>query len=405
MDETPAGLLFAKVNAELCDACGLCLRACGGSHLAQGLLTDSLDPFKGQVISAFCGHATDQQLRFRGQSGGVVTALLTFLIESNHVDQAVVNRMPENGSLRPVPFLASNKQELLESQGSKYCPVALNAVIPRDMAKNGNKLAVVGLPCHIHGLRNTQGFHRHWKEGIKVTIGLFCDRTLAYGAIDYLIKKGNSTNNDVLGFRFRDKTQGGWPGSIYISTREGKKIHVPSIERQLVKDFFTPPRCRLCFDKLNILSDIAVGDAWGVNEDKAGASVLIARTTTGISMLEQAQKAGFLSLAKIDPEQIFSGQGVEARRSLWSAFASVRRDLKGKLPDYRINSVFTEKNTGPFEAHVKRQYRWANQFVIGKTSEQIVKSVQIRQLIPTGKRTLEAQIRSVLRALKRKIRG
>lgn len=83
-------------------------------------------------------------------------------------------------------------------------------------------------------------------------------------------------------------------------------MQLPSSERVAIKDYFTPPCCRLCFDKMNVLSDVAVGDAWGVNEGKEGFSVLLACTASGLALLGAAQKSGYLTLEAIEPEQIFT---------------------------------------------------------------------------------------------------
>lgn len=389
MEETQSGLLFSRVDIDSCDGCGLCLRGCGGVHLAPGLLLDNLDPFKGEVLMAYCGYSNDPDLRLQGQSGGVATALLAFLLESGRVDQALVNRMPEDGSLRPEPFLSQSKRELLQSQGSKYCPVPLDAAIPRDIGKNNKKLAVVGLPCHLHSLRNIQQFNKHWKDGIGVAIGLFCDRTLAYGAIDYLIWKGGCSLLNVLSFRYKDKSQGEVPGPIYISTKDNKVVQLPSRERIAIKDYFTPPRCQLCFDKMNVLCDIAVGDAWGINEDRAGFSALLARTELGANLLVEAQKAGYLSLVTVDHEKVFKGQDVEARRRKWTAFTNMRLKYKGAVPSFLIKKQYFSEDTSASQKNAMKQYFWSNKILLNKEKKEIVKLVKKRLFLAKIKRKIK----------------
>ena len=379
MEEAPSGLLFAKITAKLCDSCGLCLRVCGGSHLAKGVLPGSVDPFKGHVLAAYCGHATDPEIRLRGQSGGIVTALFSFFLESGIIDQALVNRMPEDGSLRSEPFLARNRRDLLQSQGSKYCPVALNAAIPNTIGKNDKKLGMAGLPCHLHSLRNAQKFSTPWRAGIGVTIGLFCDRTLSFAAMDYLTKKTNLSPSNIASFRYKDKTIGNFPGSICIYSKDNTVVHLPSYERVSIKDFFTPPRCRICFDKMNILSDISVGDAWGVRENNAGFSVLLARTKRGKKLLDEAEKAGVLHLSKIDANKVFLGQDIEARRCQWSAHTNVWRKNNRRLPEYHIHSDFIEDETGALDNIAEKQYRWANKYLLCRSAKQIAAAVRIRR--------------------------
>jgi coenzyme F420 hydrogenase subunit beta len=381
MQETPGGLLFATVDRERCTGCGLCVRACGGWHLAEGLLLDTFDPFKGNVIEAFCSYASDPAVRVRGQSGGAVTALLASLFESGRIDAAPAIRMPDDGSLRPEPFLARCRQDLFQSQGSQYCPVALNSLIPTTVGQDGCRIALAGLPCHMHSLRNVQQFDPYWRKGVVLRIGLFCDRTLAYGAIDYLIGQANVLRRDVISLRFRDKARDGWPGSIVIRTRAGQEIHVPSRERIAVKDYFTPARCRLCFDKMNVLCDIAVGDAWGINEGRQGFSVLIARTPAGASVVEEARKNGFLTSASVGSDNIFKGQGVEKRRELWTAFTHIARSAKKELPEHHIDAKFTGRFTEKQRNFAAAQSRWTDTFFKGRKTDSIVRAVKLRQRV------------------------
>ena len=94
---------------------------------------NSSEPDTGSAVGAYrgdwLGYATDPEIRLKGQSGGVATALLACLLDSGQIDRALVNRMTEDGTLRPESFLACSKEDLMKSQGSKYCPVALNASI------------------------------------------------------------------------------------------------------------------------------------------------------------------------------------------------------------------------------------------------------------------------------------
>jgi coenzyme F420 hydrogenase subunit beta len=389
MEETPSGLLLARITAELCDGCGRCRRACGGSHLAEGVLPEAIDPFKGHVLAAYCGHATDPEIRLSGQSGGVVTALFSFFLEAGIIDQALVNRMPRDGSLRPGPFLAGSRRDLLQSQGSQYCPVALNAAIPRTMGKNGKTLGLAGLPCHLHGLRNAQEFNTPWRAGIGVTIGLFCDRTLSFAAMDYLTRKTNLPPSKIASFRYKDKTIGNFPGSICIYAKDNSVVHLPSYERISAKDFFTPPRCRLCFDKMNILSDISVGDAWGIREDRAGYSVLLARTDRGRQLIGEAESAGVLQLSKIDASSVFQGQDIEARRCQWSAHTHVWRRHNHRLPAYHIHPDFIENEGGVLDAVAEKQYRWAHEYLLGRSAKQVATAVRIRQQPEAMKRKIK----------------
>ena len=376
MAETPAGFLLAKIDKDLCNYCGLCAKFCPGSHLEANLYLEEVDPFIGSVLRAYCGHATDPNIRRQGQSGGIVTSLLTHLLDTDQINKALVTRLPENGTLRPVSFFAKNQEQLCQAQGSKYCPVALNATLPRNFREN-DSIAVVGISCQIHGIRNVQTQNKSWRKHIFLTIGLFCDRMLSYGAIDYLIEKGKADRSEVSTFRFKNKLHGKFPGNVCFDDKTGNKYEVSNQHRIECKDAYTPARCRLCFDKMNVLSDIAIGDAWGVREDKKGFSVILARTQRGLDLLKSAEEAGHVCLEKISAEAIFKGQGVQNRRKKWTNYTAAWKE-KGRIaPICCINTKYHgDMEKGDSLNPYLKQFDWFENIVGKKTSKQVLRAVK-----------------------------
>jgi coenzyme F420 hydrogenase subunit beta len=298
-------------------------------------LAPDVDPFRGAVVAAYCGQATNPCLLAEGQSGGVVTALLCYLLDSGHVDRTIVTVMPEDGSLRPKPVITADQVVIQKAQGSKYCPVGVNSVIPKGVWNGQEKVAVVGLPCHIHGICNTQKHLGCW-NGL-FTIGLICANTLAFAATDHLIDRANLQRTAVAYFRFKSKSFRGWPGDVYIRTHEGTIHGIDRQERYLIWDAYTPLRCRLCFDRMNALSDLTVGDPWGIRRDKEGHSIAIARTQQANDALLSAQDAGVLRLEPVEPEAVFAGQKTERKRQDWTAFTEVWKQMGGTTPDFPID--------------------------------------------------------------------
>jgi len=340
MTEIVSGLLVAKVNDSKCIRCGQCVDICPGIYLKKGLLSPKIDPFKGQIISTFCGQATDEKIVSEGQSGGVTTALLCYLIDERLVNDVLVTQMQDDGSLRTRTVITAEKYEIYRAQGSKYCPTAANAVIPKGYITSGRKIAVVGLPCHIHGIRNMQ-MHYVGKQNDKlIAVGLICEHILSYRAIDYLIKLAGVNRDNIKYFKFRSKQWRGWPGDIYFQTFDGIHKYVPKSYRLMIKNLFTPIRCRLCFDKMNILSDLVMGDAWGVREDKYGHSIIIARTDRGKDILLSAQKAGVIKIVPVDPELILKRQAVEKKRLNWTAYMEAYKKSGGRVPNFNINKCW-----------------------------------------------------------------
>jgi len=374
MVETPSGLLLAEVNHLNCSYCGLCTQVCPGTHLEKGLLSPKVDPFKGNVIAAYCGQAMDKDLLQNGQSGGVATALLCHLLETGRIDRALVTQMREDGSLRPKCIVTDDKKEISQAQGSKYCPVPLNAIVPENFGNSKEKIAIVGLPCHIHGLRNVR-LHAGTSEPTDpLVIGLICEGILSYRAIDYLIDKAVCLPADVLNFRFKSKRWRGWPGDTYIRTRANNEVFLANKHRIMIKDTFRPLRCRLCFDKINVLSDIVLGDAWGVREDKQGFSAIIARTQQGQDALLAARDAGVLELDPVEPEVIFKGQRIEWKRRDWTAYVHVWKQMGGSVPDFNIHTRWHADIRNVSLKPYSRKLKWAKQLASRSSAFEVLKA-------------------------------
>ena len=348
--ETIDGLLIPEVNSTTCTGCGLCLKVCPGTHLEKGLLSPQTDPFRGNCISAHCGQAADKDILQNGQSGGVVTALLEHLLDSGFIDNAIVTQMPQDGSLRPKCVVSSDRDVIRKSQASKYCPATVGAVAQKTVAQNGEKLAVVGISCQLHGLANAQA---HLGGPTPLRIGLVCDRMLTFGAIDFLINKAGVNREDVASLQFRSKKFNGWPGDVCVRMKNGDELCVANRHRGSIKDIYTPLRCRLCFDKMNVLSDIVVGDAWGLSKDKEGFSAVIVRTEKGRDALLSAQKTGVLKLEDVDAEAVFKGQAAEKKRVDWTVFTTIWQDLGLSVPDF----TFDKRWAGNIKSIARGPYR------------------------------------------------
>jgi coenzyme F420 hydrogenase subunit beta len=340
MSETYGGLLFARVNENMCNECGLCLMVCPGHHLQKGLIAENRDPLKGEVLAAFCGVSTNFEYLRRGQSGGIATAILCHLLSKGIIRKALVTQMPSDGSLRPVCKLAESQAEILKAQGSKYFPVPLNSFLPDDKEWNGAPFAIVGLPCHFHGLRNMLEITKSADRPL--LIGVICDRIMSYWALDYLISKAGLTSEEVESFRYKDKSLGGWPGDISVKPRDQNVRRVSNSHRHWCKKFFTPARCYLCFDKMNYFGDIVLGDAWGVGarEKKNGCSVVLARTQRGYEIVQKARESNIIDVEKIDPESVFAGQYVERKRRDWTIFTTLWKRAGNRPPDFGIGQMW-----------------------------------------------------------------
>jgi len=331
MRETPAGLLQPEVS-DACTSCGTCRDVCPGLHVTFGL-EPGADPFWGSVRKAYVARAADPAIRHGAQSGGLVSALLISLLESHAADVATCVSLPADGSLRPVAGLINDRAGVLRARGSKYCPVAVNSAL--GALEEGQRAAFVGTSCQVHGLNELRREHPQWRERIACVIGLCCDRTLLFTAIDVMARACHLDLSELSAVEYRSTWRRGWPGEVAFATKDGSWSYFPPSVRTTIKDLVTPPRCRLCFDKMNVLADLTVGDPWGIPDAPRATSVVLVRTDRGEAALTLACEHGDIEVAEIDPRLVREGQGVAAREAGYTAFCETWRRMGRELPAYR----------------------------------------------------------------------
>ena len=148
--------------------------------------------------NCYLGYSVDDDIRYDSSSGGVITSLLIYALEKGIIDGALVTRMNKDNPFEPEPFIAKNKEEIIEAAKSKYCPVPLNKLINEILKSENLKIAVVGLPCHIHGIRKAEMLNESLRNRIVLHLGIFCSHTDTFWQTYSLINKLGIKENDVL---------------------------------------------------------------------------------------------------------------------------------------------------------------------------------------------------------------
>lgn len=314
---TSLGRLYASVN-DKCINCGKCQKVC--PTLNQAADFSSSDGLLGKISSVSVGKATDAAIFRNSQSGGICTALLKFLFETHRIDAALVCRMDYGDPVPEVrPMIVTNVDELKTSQKSCYSPVELLGILKGEISRF-KSIAVVGIGCQIEGLSLISRINKEFEKKIYCRIGLICDRTLC-GTIQN-VYASYTPHFQAIKIAWRCKSLLGSDlhlryetAPLVITDRNGAYKSFPNSFRFALKDMFTSPRCRVCPDKLNLCSDITLGDPWrmtGIDWEN-GDSLVVGRTELGEDILAEAKAAGYFSLSSRPTEQLYKGQLIEER--------------------------------------------------------------------------------------------
>jgi coenzyme F420 hydrogenase subunit beta len=332
------GIYVPQLDNESCNQCGLCFQVCPGhsvdfQQLNLGIFgKEPEDAFLCNYLNFYIGHATNEDIRYNSASGGLVTALLIFALEEGLINGALVTRMRKGRPLEPEPFIARTKEEIISAAKSKYCPVPANTALKEilDKSKDGERFAVVGLSCHIHGIRKAEAVNKKLRDKIAWHLGLLCDHTPSFLATQYILHQAKVEREQISEIRYRGE---GWPGKMKIELKGSEDILLPYIYwREGFGCFFHPWRCRLCSDRGNELADISFGDPWEIirfDDENTGKSLAVSRSAVGEDLLERAVKKD-IKLWRIEREKV---RGAEIREGIGAKLA-VSKALGKPVPFY-----------------------------------------------------------------------
>jgi len=391
--EPTDGIVVPRVLDE-CTDCGLCEEACPGHevnfeelnllsfHSEKGqFATDekweaevgnapdhwtgqtsspdaqAVDAMVGRYLRTYLSVAVDTEHRRRAPSGGIITTLTAFAIEKGLVDGALVSGHRPDDPFTPVPYIARTPEEVYASVGSHYSPVASMAALDEIIRDRKGRYIVVGLPCHLHGVRKAQ-LRMKKLQGRLLTIGLFCGAQRTLGGVDYLLDQMGVRKEDVVAI---DHRGGGWPGRMRVELRDGthRDLEQQSYSDNPIYVSNTPTRCLTCSDGLAELADIACGDAWlpeVLAKDTIGTSIILTRSEAGDELLRAACDAGLITLDSTTRDKVIESQEnlVRYKRAqLWAKFRLFRY-FGLRIPDYDM----------PFNRSGLRESLEASQFVI-----------------------------------------
>lgn len=335
------GCYIPRIDKGKCTRCGLCVDVCPGhgvdfEGLSSALMGDIPEDIAlGRYLGCYVGHALDKDMRYDGASGGLVTALLVFALEHGHIDGALVTRMRPGKPLEPRAFIARTKAEILSAAQSKYCPVAAGMALEKILNSEG-RFAVVGLPCHIQGIRKAEQHIPKLKDRIRYHISIACSINYSFRGTQAVLRGLGIPPESVETLAYRGR---GWPGSMRIRQQDGSETMVPHKDYYKQLGPFSLRRCTLCSDMFGELSDLSCGDAWVpgvIGTDKVGSSFALTRTAEGEELLEAAAAEEAVELSDLDVGELAASQShaIFKKRKL-NARMTLFRWTGRSVPTYR----------------------------------------------------------------------
>ncbi|MFX1533641.1 MAG: Coenzyme F420 hydrogenase/dehydrogenase, beta subunit C-terminal domain [Promethearchaeota archaeon] len=292
MDREAEAAEFDQVCASVAEKC---LDICPRLSLDVQSLETSLfgeqrtDLALGVYKKTVRARSKDSEIVKRAQSGGVVSSLLISALENGIIDAAVVTSSDFTKGENPYPIVANSKEDILAASGSKYTPCPVILGLKQAVDQGYQRIAFVGLPCHIEALRKlqTSQFDIMDMNRVSLVIGLFCCESFSHSAFMQISKAIVGDEKiwkfDIKGSKFY----------IYTDTR----THTIPLKRI---DTYARNACKECLDYSAELADLSVGSVGSPD----GYSSIIIRSEHGLQVVNSAAKQGYIEIQDMNPKDI-----------------------------------------------------------------------------------------------------
>ena len=255
------------------------------------------------------------------QDGGVVSALLISLLEAGEIDGALVARESEEEPWKGEAFLARTPEEVRESAGSFYNQTLALAHVDfegYELPPNP-RIAVVGTPCEIEGIKAMQARPWTWGssrvEAITLTIALLCTKSFNYEKLMLEeVRDRRGVNLDEVGRV--DVIR----GKLIVQDRGGE-----TILEEPIRDFHGAALkgCDECADFMGHAADISVGSVGSAD----GYSSVLIRSEEGLEAFSHVR--GKLLTRSLDKPQALDKLDALDKRV---AFGSLKRAFDPDAP-------------------------------------------------------------------------
>jgi coenzyme F420 hydrogenase subunit beta len=357
IDEAPGKVWFwdlekAVIDADRCVQCGVCVAACptdsigiGEDDLPElvkmctgcslcwdfcprgGLQYESTWKITGGESVEGMGRVEESytarvRQKIAGvQDGGFVSALLISLLEAGEIDGALLARASASERWKGEAFLATTPEEVRACAGSFYNQtLALGHVDFEDYDLPPNpRVAVVGTPCEIEGIKAMQARPWTWGsskvEAITLTIALLCTKSFNYEKL-MLEEIRDKRNVDLDSVGRVDVIR----GKMIVQDLEGVTIF-----EEPIRDFHGAALkgCDECADFMGHAADISVGSVGSAD----GYSSVLLRSEEGLAAFDSVRDR--LELRPLDkPQALDKLDGLDKR----VAFNSLKRAFDPEAP-------------------------------------------------------------------------
>lgn len=307
----------------------------GGAEPATLSAESSTDLIWGSAARLVIGHATDPAVRYRGATGGVLTALGQHLLDSGEVEFVLHVAASTEQPMRSSRQVSFDRAQVLEAAGSRYGPAA-PLVDFCELLERGRPFALIGKPCDVTAVRNLSRIDPRVGNHLRYALSLVCGGASELGKSQEVLDSFGLTEDELALFRYRGY---GNPGPTRVEAKDGRAFEIGYNDMWADEGTWRiQSRCKICPDAIGEGADIVASDVWpggGPQGEDDGFNGIIVRTARGLALFDAAVAAGALSVVRtigFRDMDAFQPHQVRKKKAVWARLAGLRA-AKRPIPE------------------------------------------------------------------------
>lgn len=287
------GFYNPQIDSEKCSNCGICLKKCPVYN--QSKINEYYE------IQVYMAKSLDNDLKISSSSGGIFGELAKHVI----MGKGIVYGALFNEKKEVIHMGVEKKNDLDKLIGSKYLQSYIGFTykdIKENLLKN-KPVLFVGLPCQVNALKNYIGNNQDL-----ILVDLICHGVPSRVIFDKYLK-GLFGDEVIKKFDFRDKKSNRDWENFKIRIEGDSSIYLRSHRKDAffygyLKNLYLNDICYACpFSQIPRVSDITLGDYWGVPEklkDKEGTSLVVTNSLKGKDVMHKLYNSKRIQLIETD---------------------------------------------------------------------------------------------------------
>lgn len=315
MSTDEKGFLYPIADLSNCINCNMCNNVCPSINTNNTIHSKT----------SYAAINKNENIRTQSTSGGIFSTIAEHVLSNG----GIVFGARFNNEFDVIHDWTDNIEKYGSFRGSKYLQSSIGRcyTLAKKFIEENHLVLFTGTPCQIEGLKR---FLNKDYENL-ITIDIVCHGvTSSLVWQEYLHSKCKSNPTHV---NFRSKSTGWKDYSIEIKGKRNYKSRANNDDfiHCYKSNLFLRPSCYKCPSKFHGVSDITLGDYWGIDkvsnlDDDKGTSLIITNTITGEKIIDSIRSKIIITKTDLDtaiqynPSIKFSSAKHKLSDSFWSDF-------------------------------------------------------------------------------------